>query len=423
MQTLVVGLNHKTAPVSLLERLTISDEELSKALHQLDTYEHVLEGAILSTCNRTEVYAVVSRFHRGAQDLRNFLAEFCHVAPEELADHLYTYHEEAAVRHLFRVAAGIDSMVVGESEILGQVRRAFSVALEEGVARSTLAAAYRRALRVGRRARNETAIGRSPASVSTAAVEMARRVFPDEGLTGKRVVVVGAGRMGALGAAALARSGAGEVVVVNRTETRAAALARSLGARHVPFARLPQAIASADIVLCSTTSAEVIVTRDVVETALSERPGRVLLLVDISVPRDVDPEVGSLPGVVLRDIDDLQEVVQATMGSRSAEVSAVEDLIAQELDRFAAWEQAVEAAPTISALVERGEEVRATELRRAQAALGDLSPQQRAALDQVTRRIVAKLLHEPIEAARALTASKDGHAYLSVLRDIFHLGD
>src|SRR5688500_18579418 len=218
MSLIVVGLNHRTAPVSVLERVAISEESLPKALHQLGTYEHVLEGAILSTCNRTEVYAMAPKFHAGVQDLRNFLGEFCHVAPEDLADHLYTFHEDGAVRHLFRVASGIDSMVLGESEILGQVRRSYQVATDEGLVTRVLGAAFRHALRVGKRARTQTAIGRNPVSVSSAAVDLARKAFSDQSLEGRSIAVVGAGKMGSLAAKALARSGAQAITVVNRSD-------------------------------------------------------------------------------------------------------------------------------------------------------------------------------------------------------------
>src|SRR5918912_1503395 len=221
MSILVVGLNHRTAPVGLLERLSISEEMLPKALHQLSTYDHVLEGVVLSTCNRVEVYAAVSRFHGGAQDLRNLLAEFCHVAPEDFADHLYTYHEDGAVAHLFRVVAGIDSMVVGESEILGQVRRAYQGAVDHGTVQRTLGRAFRQALHVGKRARTETAIARNAVSISSAAVDLARRAFSNRSLSNKRVIIVGAGKMGGLAMRALARAGARDVTIVNRTGERA----------------------------------------------------------------------------------------------------------------------------------------------------------------------------------------------------------
>jgi len=419
----VAGVNHKTAPVSLLERLTIGTHELSKALHQLATYEHVLEGVILSTCNRVEVYAVVSRFHAGSQDIRNFLAEFRHVAPEDFADHLYTYHDEAAVRHLFRVAAGIDSMVLGESEILGQVRRSFQAASEEDLVHRMLGAAFRQALRVGKRARTETAIGRNPVSVSSAAVDLARRAFTAGDLSGKRVAIVGAGKMGRLAAQALAAAGARDVVVVNRTEERASELAEMFGAESRPLEALEGSIAAADMVICSTTAPETVLDASTIENVMADRPDRPMFIVDIAVPRDVDPAAGEIEGVVLRDIDDLKSVVENSRGSRLGEVANVEAIIAAELDHFTEWERSAEFAPTAADLVERAENIRIVELERARRQLGDLSAEQLDAIDHVTRRIVAKLLHTPLKKAKGSATSKQGNVYLAALRELFALDD
>ncbi len=419
----VVGLNHKTAPIGLLERLTINGEDLPKALHQLAMYEHVLEGVVLSTCNRTEVYALVSKFHGGAQDIRNFFAEFCHVAPEDFSDHLYTYHDESALRHLFRVAAGIDSMVVGESEILGQVRRAYQVAESEGVVHRLLAAAFRQAFRVGKRARTETGVGRNPSSVSSAAVELAKQAFSDGTLGGKRVVIVGAGKMGRLAADALASSGARDVTVVNRTEERAQALAESLNVGSMPFEQLREAIAAADILICSTTAPGPVIDKACVESAVANRRNRELFIVDIAVPRDVDPAVAEVEGVVLRDIDDLRSVVEAGIGTRVSEIAKVEDILSEELQRFLVWEREGELAPTISALVSKADEVRRVELAAAEKRLQDLSPDQQDAVDHLTRRIISKFLHGPISRAKEVSSSKQGYLYVNALRDLFELDD
>src|SRR5918992_1702749 len=334
MPIVVVGLNHKTAPISLLDRLSITESELLKALHQLETYEHVNEAVVLSTCNRIEAYAAVTKFHGGAQDLRNFFAEFCHVAPEDFTDHLYTYHDEGAVRHLFRVASGIDSMVIGESEILGQVRRGFQFAMEEGISGHLLGSAFKRAIRVGKRARSETAIGRNPVSISSAAVELARRAFEPKAMSGKRIVIVGAGKMGRLAAQALASAGAGDVVIVNRSKQRADDLAATFNAVARPFEELVDVLADADIVISSTTAPGTVIDAAIVERALDLRgEDRALFIVDIAVPRDVEPEVAAIEGVVLRDIEDLRGVVEASVGGRIGEVSKVEEIIAAEVER------------------------------------------------------------------------------------------
>lgn len=422
MSIVVVGLNHKTAPVDVLERLSIPDERLPKALHQLSTYEHVLEGALLSTCNRIEAYAVVSKFHGGAQDLRNFFAEFCHVAPEDITDHLYTYHDDGALRHLFRVAAGIDSMVVGESEILGQVRRAYQRAADEGMIHRVLGAVFRQTLRVGKRARTETSIGHNPVSVSSAAVELARRAWRDASLEGKKVAIVGAGKMGRLAAQALRASGAGDVTVVNRSEERGRDVAETFGAVSRPFDDLPAVLAGSDIVICSTTSPQTVIDKRMLERARagSDRP---LFVVDIAVPRDVDPAVAELPGVVLRDIDDLRSVVEGNLGARMGEVGRVEELIADELDRFSQWQRSTEIAPTAAALVEKADAIRAAEMERISSHLAAMTPEQRDAVDHLSRRMVAKLLHAPLKSARDMSGSKQGQLYLTALQELFGLSD
>jgi glutamyl-tRNA reductase len=424
MSVVVVGLNHKTAPISLLERLAIAEEQSAKALHQLLNYEHVVEGVILSTCNRIEVYAGVTKFHGGAQDLRNFLAEFCHVAPEDFSDHLYTYHDEGAVRHLLRVAAGIDSLVIGESEILGQVRRAYAVAEQESATGRLLRMAFVSALRTGKRARSETGIGRNPASISSAAVDLARRAFANGGLAGKSVAIIGAGKMGRLAARSLAAAGATDVVIINRSEDRARALARAFGGRVGSFDALHDILETTDIVISSTTSPATVLDRSTVSAALeARRRPTPLFIVDIAVPRDVEAAVGDLPGVILRDIDDLRGVAEAAMGTRVGEVSAVEAIIVEELNRFMSWERAGASAPIAAALRAKGERITAAEIDRIAAELESMTPRQRAAVEQLAHRVAAKVLHGPLSKAKELAGSAQGHLYLVAVRELFELDD
>jgi glutamyl-tRNA reductase len=424
MPVVVVGLNHKTAPIALLERTSIPEDSLRKALHQLGTYEHVGEGVVLSTCNRTEVYAAVSKFHGGAQNLRNFLAEFCHVAPEELTDRLYTYHDEGAIRHLFRVAAGVDSLVVGESEILGQVRKAHEVAGQEGLVGRVLGMAFNRALRTGKRARSETAIGRNPASISSAAVDLARRAFQGATLEGKNIAIIGAGKMGTLAARVLKRAGGSDVVIVNRTTSKAKSLAAEFGAVSRPWSLLVASIADADIVISSTTAPGIVIDRAMVSDALQKRMSKnLLLIIDIAVPRDVDSSVGDLPGVVLRDIEDLRTVVETTGKSRLAEVAAVEAIIATEVDSFSHWERSAQAAPTATALIDKAERIRRAELDRAAPALKELSDEQRQSVELLTRRVVAKLLHSPLSKTTELAGSARDDLYLAAVRELFELDE
>ena len=423
MSVVVLGLNHKTAPISLLERLTIGDEQLPKALHQLENAEHVLEGAILSTCNRIEVYAVVSKFHAGSQDLRNFLSEFCHVAPEDFADHLYTYHDDAAVRHLFRVAAGIDSRVVGESEILGQVRRAYQSASDEGMMRRVLGGAFTQALRVGKQARTETEIGRNPVSVSSAAVDLARRAFPSDTLEGKKVVIIGAGKMGRLAARSLASAGATDLTVVNRSEARGEDLAALFDGQARSLDDVDEAIRDADILICSTTAPEPVLHHVQVADAMVGRADRALFIVDIAVPRDVDPAAAEVAGVVLRDIDDLKGVVETNMGSRMGEISKIEEIINGAVDRFIEWERSTEFAPTAAALVAKADLIRRVEMERIAGVLGELTDEQRAAIDHLSRRMVSKILHTPLDRVKKMSSSKQGYVHLAALRELFELDD
>ena len=423
MSVVVVGLNHKTSPVSLLERLAVPEERQPKALHELINGEHVAEAVMLSTCNRVEVYASVTKFHPGAQEMRNFFSEFCHVAPEDFNDHLYTYFDEGAIAHLFRVAAGVDSLVVGETEILGQVRRAVALAEEEDCVGRNLRRAFSQALTVGKRARSETAISHNPVSVSSAAVELARRALGGS-LVDKKVVIVGAGKMGRLAVKSLQTAGATETTVVNRNEERAQSLADVYGVKPRPFDEVAGALADADIVICSTTAPSPVLDRATVRSALDHRARpNSLVIVDIAVPRDVEPSVKDIDGVVLRDIEDLRALVEDNMDARRAEIAKVEDIIAGELDRFARWERAVEVAPAIARLVDRSEAVRSDEVERFSSQLADLSAGQRHAVDQLTRRIVNKILHTPLSKSKEIASSTQGHVYLDALYELFELDD
>lgn len=428
LPVVVVGLNHKTAPLELLEQLTIASDQLPKALHQLGNYEHVLEGAVLSTCNRTEVYCVTSKFHGGVQDMRNFLGEFCHVAPEDFADALYTYHDEAAVRHLFRVAAGLDSMVLGESEIQGQLRRSFSVALEEGLVQRVLGAAFRSALRVGKRARSETSISRNPVSFSAAAVDLARREGGE--LAGKKVAVVGAGEMARLAAQAFTAAGVEQLTVVNRSEDRARQLSATVSATTAAFEDLENVVAQSDILVTSTTAVEPVIGEEVVAAGLERRvatglerrdQSSPLVAIDMAVPRDMDSRVGEIPGVVLRDINDMRNIVETSIGSRQDEIEAVDRIIGVELERFIEWERSGDAGLTASALVGRAEAIRRAEMESLRNA--SLTPTQHEAVEHATRRIVAKLVHTPLTRSRELAGSKQGYLYLSAMRELFDLDD
>ncbi|HEV3402384.1 MAG TPA: glutamyl-tRNA reductase [Acidimicrobiales bacterium] len=419
MSVVVVGLSHRTVPLDLLERMSVADSQLPKALANLTKRRFVSEGVVLSTCHRVEAYVVAERFHGAAQDVRNFLSELGFVAPEEFSDRLYTYVDEAAAAHLFAVSAGLDSVVLGESQILGQVRDAWERARAEGAAASRLSALFRHAVEAGKRARTETAIGRGITSLAHAAVAMATEHLG--ALEGRRVVVLGAGEMGEGMASALsgARAGGGELVLVNRTWDRASALAERVGGRPVPFEELPRELARADLLLSSTGAPGVVVEESDLAAATVDRPDRPLLVIDLGMPRNVAPGVGDLPSVTLLDLGDLRAFVDSGLDERRKEVARVRTVLADELSRYTADAAAREVAPTVTALRQHAEALRAGELERHRARLSGLDEREQEAVDALTKAIVAKLLHEPTVRLKDAAASPRGERLSSAIRDLF----
>ena len=420
MSILVIGINHRSGPLSVLERVAIPVDEVPKAVGRLATRDNMREVVLVSTCNRTEVYAVTEKFHGAYADIRDFLCEIGDIGPDDLHQHLYSHHDAEAVSHLFEVAAGLDSAVVGESEILGQVRQAWEIAQVEGGARSTMNLLFRHALVVGKRARTETGIGRGTTSVSQAAVEMA--VEQLGGLDGRRVAVVGAGAMGEGIAIGLQRAGARHVVVVNRTPERGDALAHRVDGEALGFDRLPHVLIENDVVITCTASGTPIVTHEMAEAASSARAGRPLLLVDIAVPRDVAPGVARLDGVMVLDVDDISAWADRGRALRQAEVERVSLIISDEVERFAVAATALQAAPLVGALRELAEEVRLAELHRYKRQLAHLDDEQRELVEAITRGIVAKLLHEPSVRLRDQAGTPRGERNAAAVADLFDLG-
>ncbi len=425
MSVVVVGANHRTAPLELLERMAVTGDRLPKLLHDLDAGEHTSEVVVLATCNRTEVYLVAERFHGAYREVRDFFADLTFLPPERFAESLYVHYDDQAVRHLFEVAAGLDSAVPGEHEILGQVRDAWDVARTQGTARRGLNLLFRHALEVGKRARTETSIARHVTSVSQAAVILAGDRLG--GLAGTRAVLVGAGAMGRGMGAFLADAGVSELVVANRTLERADELARSaaagrdhLTATAVGLDALPGAMRAADVVFAATGAPDAVVTEDVVHEGIAGRD-RPLLVVDIAVPRDVDPAVAGLDGVELLDMDAVAAFTEAGIAERRREVHAVEEIVEAELRRFAAATSAREVAPVITALRERAEGVRRSELDRAAGRLAELTPEQRDAVEAMTRGLVAKLLHDPTVRLKDAAGSSQGDRLAESVRDLFDL--
>ncbi|MDQ6910122.1 MAG: glutamyl-tRNA reductase [Actinomycetota bacterium] len=424
MSVVVVGLSHRTVPLELLERMTIDGTRLPKALSDLVCRQFLSEAVILSTCHRVEVYAVAERFHGAVQDIRNFLSELAFVAPEDFSDHLYAYYDEAAAAHLFNVAAGLDSVVIGESQILGQVRDAWEQARAEGAAGGQLSALFRHSLEIGKRARSDTNIGRGITSLSQAAVAMARDRLGT--LAGARVVVLGAGDMGEGMAAAWTSTAVGgelaELVVVNRTWERAVELASRVGGTAVPFEKLREAIADADVLMASTGSPSVVLDEsDLVAGVSGARGGKALLIVDLGMPRNVDSAVGSVEGVTLLDLGDVQGFVEARLEERRREAGRVRAIVDEDLERYVTSTVARQAAPTVTSLHQRAEEVRAAELARFESRLAALEPKERQAVEALTRGIVAKLLHEPTVHLKDAAGSPQGERLSGALRELFDL--
>ncbi len=424
MSLLVVGCNHRSASLALLERLAVPAEQLPKALADVVSLEHVTEAVIVSTCNRVEVYAQVTRFHRGLQEVRGWLAARGDVHPQDLDDVHYSFHDERAAAHLFAVAGGLDSMVIGERQIAGQVKQAMEVARVEGTARRVLQRLFRQAVSVGRRVRNESAIGEGASSmvdVGLAAVAARRQAD----LLGARVAIVGAGDLGSLTVARVADSGAGKVTVWNRSPDKAARLGAKLDGR-VPYEvreALVPTIAGADVVVCTTGATEPILDLDVVTRALAARgeTSGPLVVLDLGVPRNVDPQCGSLPGVELIDVSHVRQVAdQGRTGELLAEARVIVD---EEASRFATWTRASEVEPTIRAVRTYAEEVRQTELARLDKRLASLDEEQRAAVDAATRRIVNTLLHQPTVRLKELADGGSAHDGVELVRDLFDLPD
>jgi len=419
MAIVVIGLNHRTAPLDVLERVTLNGDARGKALVDLRLRPNLSEVVLLSTCNRTEVYAATERFHGAYADIRDFFCGLAGLAPDELALHLVSQYDEEAATHLFEVAAGLRSAVLGESEILGQVRDAWQLAQREGTPRASLNLLFRRALEVGKRARSETGIGRGTASVSQAAVEMAEERLGS--LSRSKVVVVGAGEVGEAAAVALAGRGVAELVVANRTPERGAALAARAGGRVVASRLLADELATADVVVTCTGAELPVIDHELMSSVVARRSARPLLVLDIAVPRDVERRAAELPGVTVLDIEDLSAWADRGRQARSGEAELVRAIVAEEVDRYLDDASAREVAPILGALHDRAEHVRQAELARFQRKLTELDPREREAVEALTRGLIAKLLRPPTVRLKEDAGTPRGERNASALRDLFDL--
>jgi glutamyl-tRNA reductase len=412
----LAGVSHHTAPLELRERVAIDLDAAREVARRLAGAEGC-EAVVLSTCNRTELYLASEADEQLGERGDRALLALAGANAEALAPSAYRLADESAALHLFRVAAGLDSLVPGEGEILGQVRDAF----EAGAPGPLLDRTFRMALHAGRRARLETAIGESPSSVPAAAAALAQQVF--DGLEGRRVVLVGAGRTSELTARNLRSRGAVVVAVVNRTAERAERLAETLGAQAVALDDLATAVADVEIVVSSTSAPGFVLTTDDLASVLRARRGRSVLFVDLAVPRDVDPALASIDGCFVYDVDDLEAVVSSSLEGRRAEAVQAERIVAAEAERFRAWQASLAVVPAIASLRALAEEIRASELARVEARLGRLPESERAVVDTVTAQIVNKLLHLPTVRMKEAAVTPDGLVYADVVRHLFGLGE
>lgn len=418
MHIIALGLNYKTAPVEVREVLAVQPGEIPGALDRLDALP-IAEGVLLSTCNRTEIYAVTEDIPQAIEVLTGYLTEIGRAEPGKLQPHLYQFHDLDAVDHLFRVAAGLDSMVLGETQILGQVRDAYQFAIQSQSIGTVLHQLFNQAIATGKRGQSETLIGQNAVSVSYAAVELAKKVYRT--LQGRSALAIGAGETGKLTVKHLQASGVEDVVIANRTLLRAQALAAKIDGRPIPMADVGHALREVDVVISATGSQGFVLNRPTVAEALRHRRGRPIFLFDIAVPRDIDPEIGKLDGVFLYDIDDLQAVVAANLQERAGEARKVERIVADEVDKFRKWFGAREVVPTIRMLREKMERIRQGEVARTLARLPDLDKRQKAIIEAMTVTMMNKMLNDPTQRLKGLAGEGDAKTAIDAVAKLFDL--
>ena len=422
MRFQLIGVNHRSAPLELRERLAIPESRLPDTCRDLTAYPGIEEGMVLSTCNRVEVIAHTTNGHA---DLRGFLHDHFHLTPEELDAHLYEFREKDAVRHLFRVASSLDSMVVGEAQILGQVKEAYATARAVGAVRGQLDQLFSRAFAVAKRVRSETAVGSSSVSIASVAVELAKKIFGT--LEGKTVFIVGAGKMSELAARHLMAHGCASIFVSNRTYERAVGLAEKFNGQAIKFDDLYSSCDRADIVITSTGSPHAIFRREHGEQFLSRRKNRPMFFIDIAVPRDVSPEMGKLDGIFTYDIDDLQQAVSSHVADRRKEAELAEAIIASEVEnfkaRFEARQQTLDVVPTIVSLQDHLETIRQAEIDRVRGRLGPMTTEQEIAVEALTRGIINKVMHTPITTLKTAAKESEATTVIDVVRRLFNLHD
>ncbi len=419
MNLVIVGLNHNSAPVEIREKLSFPADTIAEPLKKLLGHYGLNEAVILSTCNRVEVLAITDDMEKGVWEVKRFLSDTHSIPLETLDEHLYDYCGEEAVKHLFRVAAGLDSMVMGEPQILGQVKDAYGHAVEHDAAGVIVNKLYHKVFQVSKRVRTETKIGESAVSISFAAVELAKKIFGE--LAGKSVMLIGAGEMAELAAKHLMSSGIGDIMVANRTYERAVDMVRSIGGKAIMFREFPHYLKSVDIVIASTGASNFIIKPDDVSDVMRERRYKPMFFIDISVPRNIDPRVNDIENAYVYDVDDLQGVVQSNLNERHKEAEQAEFIIDEEIETFYRWIKSLDVVPTIIALRQYCDAVRKAEVEKGTAFLGELSKKEAKALDAMTKAIVNKILHSPIVHLKKDASRIEGDRYVDTIRKLFDL--
>lgn len=417
MHTLVVGLNYKTAPVEIREKLSFIETDIANAMEALQNQKSILENVIISTCNRTEIYAVVDQLHTGRYYIKQFLANWFNIPMEQFEDHLFIREEDASLDHLFRVTAGIDSMVLGETQILGQVKKSFLQGQELGTTGTVYNQLFKQAVTFAKRAHSETAIGENAVSVSYAAVELAKKIFGS--LQNKHVAILGAGKMGELAIQNLYGNGVGKVTVINRTFEKAQNLAAKFDGDAKAMNELQCTLLEADILISSTGATEYVIDYDLMKDVAKFRKGDPLFMVDIAVPRDLDPKISDVPNVFLYDIDDLQGIVQANLAERERAANDIVAMIQNEIIEFKDWFKTLGVVPVISALRKKAASIQEETMMSIENKMPDLTDRERKILNKHTKSIINQLLKNPILQAKELANSNEAAAQLALFQQIF----
>ncbi len=419
MSIVVVGLNHKTAPVEVREKLSFPEATVPQALKKLMSYGGVKESIILSTCNRVEIYAVVEESAKGVEQIKRFISEYHGLSPEILEKSLYVRPDAEGARHAFRVASSLDSLVVGEPQILGQLKDAFDIALKTKTTSTVMNKLLKKAISVAKRVRTETRLAEGAVNISFAAVELARKIF--NSLEEKSVMLLGAGEMAELAARHLLNNGVQTIMVANRTFERAVELANEFRGSAVRFEDFPAEMVMADILICSTGAPNYVVRQEMVSKVMKERRHKPIFMIDISVPRNIDPACDRIDNVYLYNVDDLQGVVNTNVQGRQQEAEKAEEIVRQEVETYLQWERSLDAVPTIVDLREKIEEPRRKELDKTLGQLDGVSDDHRRALDLMSQAIVNKILHAPLVVLKQAAANPEGGDVISIARKIFNL--